>query len=139
MKKLLLFTLLMLNALSTFAQKTIDYTTYDIIAKASNVTVLVKDNDYRMVVGSLKKPKATFLLGYTKEQASKRFESLLEITSNNNYSKSERQVFFCGQSFHLAIKGSGDKERYSFTKYGDNVKFELSKQDVLTFKESAAK
>lgn len=40
---------------------------YDVIAKAGNVTVLVKDNDYRMVVGSLKKPKATFLLGYSKE------------------------------------------------------------------------
>ncbi|MBR0262317.1 MAG: hypothetical protein IJQ60_00365 [Prevotella sp.] len=57
MKKLLLMLVLMLNAVSMSAQKTIDFTTYDVVAKAGDVSIIVKDNDWRMVVGSLKKPK----------------------------------------------------------------------------------
>ena len=120
----------MIISLSMFAQKTINYTTYDVIAKAGNVTVLVKDNDYRMVVGSLKKPKITFLLGYTNEQAAQKFERLLEITGYENYSRDDRQFNFCGVGFHLAIKGSGDKERYYFAKDGEKIGFDLSKSEI---------
>lgn len=38
----------MLNAVSMSAQKTIDFTTYDVVAKAGKVTIIVKDNDYRI-------------------------------------------------------------------------------------------
>ena len=37
---------LMLNAVSMFAQKTIDFTTYDVVAKAGDVTIIVKDSDF---------------------------------------------------------------------------------------------
>ena len=96
--------MLLTITLSAFTQRTIDFTTYDIIAKAGNVTVLAKDNDYRMV-GALKKPKTTFLLGYSKEQATQKFERLLEITDNYNYSKAGRQINFGGIGFHLTNKG----------------------------------
>lgn len=121
---------------TVFAQKTIDYTTYDVIAKASNVTVLVKDNDYRMVVGSLKKPKATFLLGYTKEQVVQKFERVLEITGNENYSKDDRQINFCGIVLHFTAKGSGDKERYGYAKDGEKIGFDLSRSKIASFKKT---
>ena len=60
---------LILNTVSMFAQKTIDFTTYDVVAKAGDVTIIVKDNDWRMVVGSVKKPKMNMQFGYSKEQA----------------------------------------------------------------------
>lgn len=71
---------------TAFSLKMIDYTTDDVMAKAGNVTVLVKDGDEHMAVGPLKRPKATFLLGYTKEQAAQRYERLLETTSKENCS-----------------------------------------------------
>lgn len=127
--------MLVTMVVTAFAQK-IDYTTYDVLAKAGNANVLVKDNDYRMVVGSLKKPKTTFLLGYSKEQAVQKFERLLEITSKKIYSKEHRHVNFCSVGFYMSNKGKGDNERYLFEKDGERVKFELSKEDVLTFKKS---
>lgn len=128
--------LLVTMMVTAFAQKTIDYTTYDLIAKAANVTVLVKDNDYRMVVGSLKKPKTTFLLGFSKEQAAHKFERLLEITSNDKYSKNDRQINFCGVGLHFTAKGSGDKERYCYAKDGEKIGFDLSRSEIEAFKKS---
>ena len=136
MKKLLLTTLLVIISLSMFAQKTIDYTTYDVIAKVSNVTIVVKDNDYRMVIGPLKKSKATFLLGYNKEQAVQKFERLLEIINDENYSKSDRVINFCGLGVRLTIKGSADKERYTFSMDGENVRSLLAKEDINAIKET---
>ena len=137
MKKVLMICVMLVTMIVTAAaQKTIDYTTYDVVAKAGNVTVLVKDNDYRMVVGSLKKPKISLLLGYSKEQAGQKFDRLLDITGNNNYSAADRQIIFCGVGFHLRIKGSGDKERYSLAKDGENVSFELSENDICSLKKS---
>ena len=60
--------LLLVTTISISAQK-VDFTTYDVVAKAGDVSVIVKDNDYRMVVGSVKKPKLNMLMGYSKEQA----------------------------------------------------------------------
>ena len=137
MKRLLTICVLLTTMIVTaFAQKMIDYTTYDVIAKAGNVTVLVKDNDYRMLVGSLRKPKTTFLLGSSKEQTTQKFDRLLEIVTNENYSRSDRQINFCGIGFHLTVKGSGDNERFTFSKDGEKVKFELSKFEIETFRKS---
>ena len=43
--KLILTLLLILNAVSMFAQKPTDFTTYDVVAKAGDVSIIVKDND----------------------------------------------------------------------------------------------
>ena len=133
--KFILVMLFLLSSLSMTAQK-IDFTTYNVVAKAGDVTIVEKSNDYRMVVGSVKKPKATIHLGYSKEQVAQRFSGLLETCNNKDYSKSERQIRFCGVGFHITIKGSGDKEHYTFTKDGEKVSFDLSKSDVLSFKNS---
>lgn len=129
-KILLICALLATMVVTTFAQKTIDYTTYDVIANAGNFTVLFKDNDYRMVVEALKKPKTTFLLGYTKEQTAQKFDRLLEITGNDKYSKDDRQINFSGIGLHFTAKGTGNKERYYFAKDEEKIGFELSKSEI---------
>lgn len=82
----LLFTcaLLISTALPAIAQK-VDYRTFEVIAKSGNISIVVKDNDYRMVVGSINKPKTVFLLGYSKEQASLKIRRLIRICENDQY------------------------------------------------------
>lgn len=135
MKKILFVCLLLMITLSLFAQKTIDFTTYDVVAKAGDVTIIVKDNDYRMVVGSVKKPKLNMLMGYSKEQAINRIDRIMEF-SNENYTKKNRNVSVCGVMFLLNITGEGEKETYHFEASDTKVRFDLSAKDCLQFKKS---
>ena len=134
MKRLLLISSILISTfMSAFAQK-VDYTKYDVLAKSGNVSVVVKDSDYRMVVGSLTNPSKVFLLGYSKEQASQRFEDLLKSADNDNYTRTNRQISFCGVGLLLSIKGAGDNEQYTFVEEGKFTKFLLTKTDLLYFK-----
>lgn len=125
----------MLNAVSMFAKKTIDFTTYDVVAKAGDVSVIVKDNDYRMVLGSLKKPKLNMVMGYTKEQAASKIDRILDFT-NEKYTREKRNVSVCGVMFLLNISGEGDNEKYHFEATDHKGNFTLTKKDLLSFKES---
>lgn len=78
--------MLVTMVVTALAQKTIDFTTYDVVAKAGDVTIIVKDNDYRMVVGSLKKPKLNMVMGYSKEQAASKIDRILDF-SREGYTK----------------------------------------------------
>lgn len=71
--------LLLVTTISISAQK-VDFTTYDVVAKAGDVSVIVKDNDYRMIIGSVKKPKLNMLMGYSKDQAINRINGILDFT-----------------------------------------------------------
>lgn len=42
MRKILFVSLLLTITISTYAQKTTDFTTYDVIAKAGDVTIIVR-------------------------------------------------------------------------------------------------
>lgn len=118
-----------------FAKKTIDFTTYDVVAKAGDVSVIVKDNDYRMVLGSLKKPKLNMVMGYTKEQAASKIDRILDFT-NEKYTREKRNVSVCGVMFLLNISGEGDNEKYHFEATDHKGNFTLTKKDLLSFKES---
>ena len=122
--------LLLLSALTSFAQKK-DYTQYNIIAQAKDVTIIVKDNDYRMVVGQLKKPKTVFFLGYSKEQASQSFRHLLEQVDNKSYSSNYRQIRFCGANLQMTTPDiKADDALYVFVLGDNKVKYTLSKSDI---------
>lgn len=136
MTRLLTIIVILVSAVvSAFAQK-VDYTKYDVLAKSGNVSVVVKDNDYRMVVGSLTKPKKVFLLGYSKEQAAQKFEYLLDLADNDSYTRTNRQISFCGVGLLLTIEGTGDNERYRFVEEGKFIRFDLSKGELLQIKSS---
>ena len=134
MKKIIFLSLLLTITLSAFAQKT-DFTTYDVVAKTGDVTIIVKDNDYRMVVGSVKKPKLNMLMGYSKDQAVSCIDRILAF-SKENYSKKNRNVSVCGVMFILTITGEGDKEKYHFEASDTKGKFDLSAKDCEQLKES---
>lgn len=124
MKRILVVLLVLVISITVFAQKT-DFTTYDVIAKAGDVSIIVKDNDYRMLVGSLKKPKLNMLMGYSKEQAINRIDGILDF-SKEGYTKNDRNVSVCGEIFLLNITGKGDNEKYHFDAIDKKVKFSLT-------------
>jgi len=132
----LLFTcaLLISTALPALAQK-VDYRTFDVIAKSGNIFIVVKDSDYRMLVGSINKPKTVFLLGYSKEQASLKIKRLIRICGEDKYIKENRRIFFCGNVLHCYVKDKEGQEQYTFVREDDELKFVLEKRDLLVIKE----
>ena len=129
---LLLFFLL--NATSMLAQTT-DLTTYDVVAKSGNVSIIVKDNDYHMIIGSTKKPKLNMTMGYSKENAISFIDYILDF-SKDNYTKKNRNVSLYGVMFFLTITGQGENETLHFMEPGKKVKFALSTKDCIQFKKS---
>lgn len=135
MKKILFSTLLLLvTTISICAQK-IDFTTYEVVAKAGDVTIIVKDNDYRMVVGSVKKPKLNMLMGYSKDQAVSCIDRILAFPKEN-YTKKNRNVSVCGVMFVLNITGEADNEKFHFKASDLKGKFNLSVKDFEQLKNS---
>ena len=122
---------------TAFAQgKTVDFTTYDVVAKKGNVTFITKGDDWRMIVGSLKKPKQIFLLGYSKEQAANSFDRIIELGSNDRYTNKDRNISFCGFAMRVTVTGTGDSEKYLFVTDDSKVRFPLTRSDCFQIKDS---
>ena len=134
MKQLLLcVTMFAMFAITSLAQKA-DYTKYDVLAQTDDVSIVVKGNDYRMVVGRLKKPKTVFLLGYSKEQAAQKLQQFIEQADNKNYSKKNRPVLFCGVNLQLtAIDSKAEDVIYEILREDSNVRFRLNKSSLVSF------
>lgn len=107
---------------------------YDVVAQKGNVTVITKDNDWRMIVGSLKKPKQIFLLGYSKEQAANSIDRIIEIGRDDRYTKKNRNISLYGISMRITITGSGNSENYQFVTDVSKVKFSLTFKDCNVIK-----
>lgn len=136
MKKLLIITIVIVTSvISAVAQKTVDFTAYDVVAKVGDASIIVKDNDYRMVVGSLKNPKLNMIMGFSKEQAVSKIDRILNF-SKEGYTKKNRNVSVCGVMFLLNITGEGENEKYHFDAVDKTVKFDLSAKDYLQLKKS---
>ena len=129
---LLLF--LLLHATSMLAQTT-DLATYDVVAKSGNVSIIVKDNDYHMIVGSTKKPKLNMTMGFSKGNAISFIDYIFDF-SNDDYTKKNRNVSLYGVMFLLTITGKGENETFHFVEPGKKVKFALSTKDLNHFKKS---
>ena len=129
---LLLFFLL--NATSMSAQTT-NLTTYEVVAKSGNVSIIVKDNDYHMIVGTTKKPKLNMTMGFSKEQATSFVDRIIDFSSED-YTKKNRNVSLYGMMFFLTITGQGENEIFHFVEPGKKVKFALSTKDLNQFKKA---
>ncbi len=129
---LLLF--LLLHATSMSAQTT-DLTTYNVVAKSGNISIIVKDNDYHMIIGATKKPKLNMTMGYSKENALSFIDYILDF-SNDDYTKKNRNVSLYGVMFLLTITGQGEHETFHFAEPGKKVKFALSTKDCIQFKKA---
>lgn len=135
MKKFLVSSVILLMSITTaFSQSKVDYNEYEVLANSGNITVVAKEKDYRMIVGPIKKPTAVFILGHSKELVENKFERLLVTCGNDKYSKKNRDISFCGIPLHYSVIGNGNAEQYTFVGDLDNVKFLISKEDILTIK-----
>lgn len=82
MKRLITVIILFITTIASVFTQKVDYTTYNVVVKTKDVTVVVKDNNWLMVVGSLKRPKLELHLGYTNEQVANKIERLMDACSN---------------------------------------------------------
>ena len=137
MKKILLVSLLLPITLLLLAQqqKKVDYTTYDVIAKTGSVILINKDNDYRLIVGSLSKPKTALLLGYSKEQVLSRLDAIQRFSGEKErYGAKNRHVLFSGSRYVLNITGEEENERFSFKAEDMDCKFAVTAKDCEVMK-----
>ena len=130
--------ILVLAALPALAQKP-DFSSNEIIARSGNVQIVLKDNYYRMVVGALDRPTKAFLLGYSGSHAAQTIESLLEAADDDHYTRTNRQICFCGMGLLLTIDGTGEDENYTFVDENGKSRFALSKHQLLAFRDALVK
>lgn len=130
--------ILVLAALPALAQKP-DFSSYEIIARSGNVQIVVKDNYYRMVVGALERPSKAFLLGYSGSHAASTIEGLLDAADDDHYTRTNRQICFCGMGLLLTIDGAGEDENYTFTDENGKARFTLSRRQLLAFRDALEK
>lgn len=130
MKRLLFVSIILITVVVSVLAQKIDYTTYDVIAKTQNVTIIVKNNDYRMVIGSLKKPKTSFLLGNSAEQVKQYIDKLTETIERDQHIREKRMILFCGVPLSFSARGTGKNVRYCFQRIDNSLKFELKVADV---------
>ena len=129
---------LVLAALPALAQKP-DFSSNEIIARSGNVQIVVKDNYYRMVVGSLARPSKAFLLGYSGSHAASTIEGLLDAADDDHYTRTNRQICFCGMGLLLTIDGAGENENYTFVDENGKSRFNLSRRQLLAFRDALEK
>jgi hypothetical protein len=118
-----------------WGQGMVDYAEFEVLGKRGEVTMVVKDNDYRMVVGKLKKPGAVFLLGYSREQAQQRFVKLLREIEKEDQTNQSRPIVFCGVLLRFTTSGTGEKAVYKFQVDDKKVQFSLCKKDLFELAE----
>lgn len=136
MKKLLLVWVMVFGlGMPGWGQGMVDFAEYEVLGKRGDVTMVVKDDDYRMVVGKMKKPGAVFLLGYSREQAQQRFVKLLREIEKEAQTNQSRPIIFCGIWLRFTTSGTGEKTVYSFQINGEKVRFSLSKKDLYDLAE----
>ena len=130
--------ILVLAALPALAQKP-DFSSNEIIARSGNVQIVVKDNYYRMVVGALERPSKAFLLGYSGSHAAQTIEGLLDAADDDHYTRTNRQICFCGMGLLLTIDGAGENENYTFVDENGKARFNLSRHQLLAFRDALEK
>ena len=130
--------ILLLAALPALAQKP-DFSSNEIIARSGNVQIVVKDNYYRMVVGALDRPSKAFLLGYSGSHAAQTIGGLLDAADDDHYTRTNRQICFCGMGLLLTIDGAGENENYTFVDENGKARFNLSRRQLLAFRDALEK
>lgn len=114
MKRLLLVWVMVFGlGMPGWGQGMVDYAEFAVLGKRGDVTMVVKDDDYRMVVGKMKKPGPVFLLGYSREQEQQRFVKLLREIENEDQTYQSRPIIFCGVWLRFTTSGTGEKTVYS--------------------------
>lgn len=139
MKNLVLSIAVLLTAcLNVFSQQT-GAAAYELVVKCGTVSVYSGDNEFRMVIGSIQNPKASFLLGVHPETAACQMDRIVREGAKEVAPGVKRTFQFCGEPFLFKVSGSGDRRKYSFQGLDTPVKFTLTEEDVQAIKEAILK
>lgn len=136
MRKLLVILSFLFITATNFAQP-VDFSTYERVIRRGNVSVVQRGNEYRMIVGSLKKPRICLLLGMSADLAAYHVEHICPRRTNEGfYRNGKRLVSFCGEIFTLSVSGKGEHQTYLFRKLNESPRFSLSSTDISAIKEA---
>lgn len=131
MKRLLLIWAMVFGlGMQGWGLELVNYAEFEELWRRGDVTMVVKDNDYRMLVGKLKKPGAVFMRGYSREQAQQRFVKLMKELEREYQPGQSRSIVFCGRLLHYSSSGTGEKTVYTFQIDGEKDRFSLSKKGL---------
>ena len=136
MKNLVLSVAVLLAAcLNVFGQRA-DVASYGLVVKCGTVSVYTRDDEFRMVVGSVQNPKASLLLGVFPEAAAAQMDRIAKM-GENEVNPGERRIFqLCGEPFLLTVSGTDGRRKYSFQGINTSVRFSLSEKDVRTIRQA---
>ena len=136
MKNFVLSIAVLLTAcLNVFGQQT-GAAAYELVVKCGTVSVYSGNNEFRMVIGSIQNPKASFLLGVHPETAATQMDRIVREGAKEVAPGVKRTFQFCGEPFIFKVSGSGEKRKYSFQGLDTPVKFTLTAEDVQAIKEA---
>ena len=131
----LLLAVLFTACISAFGQE-VDFSAYELVAKRGNVSVVAGNNEYRLIVGSTKKPKASLLLGVHPETAAAQLERISRLGTKPRNPGEQSVFLFCGEPFSYDVSGADSLMVYSFRSTGGPAKFSLSETDIRAFKKA---
>ena len=134
MKNLVLSVAVLLAAcLNVFGQRA-DVASYGLVVKCGTVSVYTRDDEFRMVVGSVQNPKASLLLGVFPEAAAAQMDRIAKEGTKEVASGVKRTFQFCGEPFLFKVSGTDGKRKYSFQGLDSPVKFTLTEEEVQRIK-----
>ncbi len=136
MKKLIIVILMSLTSLIAFGQE-VDFSTYDKVISRGKVTIVCHDQEYRMIVGSLKKPRMSLLLGDAPELAVGNLNRIIDFAKNQPEAESTEpkvSFVFCGELFTLSFSGSESNRVITFDGTNSPGRFSLHLTDLEEIK-----
>ena len=140
MKRLIIVFLSCIMSLMAFGQE-VDISTYDRVITKGKVTIVCHKQEYRMIVGSLKKPRMSLLLGDAPELAVGNLNRIIEFVNNQSKAESEGtkvSYVFCGELFALSISGPESNRVIVFEGMNSPARFSLHVLDVKAMKQEIA-
>lgn len=135
MKKLILAILCCLIGMASYGQR-VDFSTYDHVIKRGKVSIVCHNDEYRMIIGSLKNPKICLLIGMSSESAAESLNRILKKGTDEELLHRAIPVGLGGIRFSMRISGPVTNRTFSMRGLDDPVRFTLSSQDIIAIKQA---
>ena len=130
MRKLLTILSFFFIATASYAQP-VDFSTYERVIQRGEVSIVRQSDEYRLIVGSLKNPKICLFLGIDAEQAARQIDRIRLMGEDENHTRRNRLVSYCGECFFLSVSGVGEQHTQTFRMINTSEKFSLNTPDIL--------
>ena len=131
MKKLLIAILLFVTGIAVYGQK-VDFSTYERVVSRGKVTIVCQTDEYRLIVGSLKNPPTSLLIGTYPQAAVSSLNSLLRKGENEETLRRPLPTTLGGIRFIVTVSGSSNNRTFSLRGMDNPARFKLNAQDIRT-------